>query len=70
MGSFLIFGFAGLFWFDFLSASASAKVIDWTTNFASLIYFSATSSTALALRRPSATSSARSSAHVWHFERR
>ena len=42
MGSFLIFAFVGLFGFDFLSASASAKVINWTTNFASLIYFSAT----------------------------
>jgi uncharacterized membrane protein YfcA len=42
MGSFLIFAFVGLFGFDFLAASASAKVINWTTNFASLIYFSAT----------------------------
>jgi uncharacterized membrane protein YfcA len=40
MGSFLIFAFVGIFGFDFLSASASAKVINWTTNFASLIYFS------------------------------
>jgi hypothetical protein len=42
MGSFLLFAFVGLFGFDFLSASASAKVVNWTTNFASLIYFSAT----------------------------
>ena len=42
MGSFLIFAFVGIFGFDFLSASASAKVVNWTTNFASLIYFSAT----------------------------
>ena len=41
-GSFLIFAFVGLFGFDFLSASASAKAVNWTTNFASLIYFSAT----------------------------
>lgn len=39
MGSFLIFAFVGLFGFDFLSASASAKVINWSTNLASLIYF-------------------------------
>ena len=40
MGSFLIFAFVGIFGFDFLSASASAKVINWSTNLASLIYFS------------------------------
>ncbi len=40
MGSFLIFAFVGLFGFDFLSASASAKAINWATNVASLIYFS------------------------------
>lgn len=40
MGSFLIFAFVGIFGFDFLSASASAKVINWATNLASLIYFS------------------------------
>ena len=39
MGSFLIFAFVGIFGFDFLSASASAKVINWTTNLASLVYF-------------------------------
>jgi uncharacterized membrane protein YfcA len=42
MGSFLIFAFVGLFGFDFLSASASAKAVNWATNFASLIYFGAT----------------------------
>jgi hypothetical protein len=41
-GSFLIFAFVGLFGFDFLSASASAKTVNWSTNVASLIYFSAT----------------------------
>jgi len=38
-GSFLIFLFVGLFGFDFLSASASAKAINWATNIASVIYF-------------------------------
>lgn len=42
MGSFLIFAFVGLFGFDFLSASASAKAVNWATNLASLIYFSST----------------------------
>lgn len=42
MGSFLIFAFVGILGFDFLSASASAKVINWCTNLASIIYFSAT----------------------------
>ena len=38
-GSFLIFAFVGIFGFDFLSASASAKAVNWSTNIASLIYF-------------------------------
>ena len=38
-GSFLIFLFVGVFGFDFLSASASAKLINWATNLASVIYF-------------------------------
>lgn len=38
-GSFLIFLFVGVFGFDFLSASASAKVINLATNVASVIYF-------------------------------
>ena len=42
MGSFLIFTFVGLFGFDFLSASASAKVINFATNLAALILFAAT----------------------------
>ncbi len=41
-GSFLIFAFVGLFGFDFLSASASAKVVNLATNLASVIYFAAT----------------------------
>ena len=42
MGSFLIFAFVGILGFDFLSASASAKAVNWCTNLASIIYFSAT----------------------------
>lgn len=38
-GSFLIFLFVGVFGFDFLAASASAKVINLATNLASFIYF-------------------------------
>ena len=41
-GSFLIFAFVGIFGFDFLSASASAKAINLATNLASVIYFAAT----------------------------
>ena len=40
-GSFLIFLFVGVFGFDFLSASASAKVINLATNVASVIFFCA-----------------------------
>jgi uncharacterized membrane protein YfcA len=42
MGSFLIFVFIGVFGFDFLSASASAKVINVATNLAALLLFAAT----------------------------
>ncbi len=42
MGSFLIFAFVGILGFDFLSASASAKAINWCTNLASIIYFGST----------------------------
>src|SRR5207247_9316614 len=40
-GSFLIFIFIGLFGFDFLTASASAKVINFATNLSEVIYFAA-----------------------------
>jgi uncharacterized membrane protein YfcA len=42
MGSFLIFAFVGLFGFDFLSATASAKVINFATNLAALLLFAST----------------------------
>jgi uncharacterized membrane protein YfcA len=41
-GSFLILIFASYFGFEFLVASGSAKVINWATNCASVIYFVAT----------------------------
>lgn len=41
-GSFLIFIFIGLFGFDFLTASASAKVINLATNLAAVGYFALT----------------------------
>ena len=41
-GSFLIFIFIGLFGFDFLAASASAKVINLATNLSAVGYFAAT----------------------------
>ena len=43
-GSFLIFAFIGLLGFDFLRASASAKVINFSTNLAAIIYFTSTNS--------------------------
>ncbi len=41
-GSFLIFAFIGLLGFDFLRASASAKVVNLSTNLAATIYFAST----------------------------
>jgi len=41
-GSFLIFTFIGLLGFDFLTASASAKVINFATNLSAVAYFAAT----------------------------
>ncbi len=41
-GSFLIFIYICLFGFDFLTASASAKVINFATNLSAVIYFAAT----------------------------
>ena len=41
-GSFLIFIFIGLFGYDFLAASASAKVVNFATNLSALSYFAAT----------------------------
>ena len=41
-GSFLIFLFVGVFGFDFLAASAAAKVVNLGSNFAAALYFAAT----------------------------
>ncbi|KJH71327.1 TSUP family transporter [Aliterella atlantica] len=41
-GSFLIFAFIGILGFDFLKASASAKIVNFCTNLAALIYFAST----------------------------
>lgn len=41
-GSFLIFAFIGIFGFDFLAASASAKVINVATNLSAVLYFAST----------------------------
>jgi uncharacterized protein len=41
-GSFLIFIFIGIFGFDFLHASANAKIINFATNLASVTYLAAT----------------------------
>jgi uncharacterized protein len=38
-GSFLIFAFIGVLGFDFLKASASAKILNWATNFTALLAF-------------------------------
>jgi uncharacterized membrane protein YfcA len=43
-GSFLIFAFIGVFGFDFLAASARAKIVNWGTNFAAVSYFAWTGS--------------------------
>jgi uncharacterized membrane protein YfcA len=41
-GSFLIFVFVGIFGFNFLSASASAKLINFATNLSAVLYFAFT----------------------------
>ena len=41
-GSLLLFAFVGLFGYDFIAASASAKLVNVATNAASLFYFAST----------------------------
>jgi uncharacterized membrane protein YfcA len=41
-GAFLIFVFVRVFGYDFLNASASAKIINWATNFGTLALFALT----------------------------
>jgi uncharacterized protein len=50
-GGFLIFLFVGVFGFDFLAASASAKVVNLATNVASVIYFAGSRPHHLSVRR-------------------
>ncbi|NVO32685.1 sulfite exporter TauE/SafE family protein [Hymenobacter lapidiphilus] len=56
MGSFLLFSFVGLFGYDFLSASASAKLVNAITNFTALIYFAASAQILWAAAVPMAVS--------------
>ena len=53
-GSFLILIFAGLFGYEFLIASGSAKVINCATNLASVLYFASTGRILYALALPMA----------------
>ncbi len=53
-GSFLIVAFIGLFRFDFLNASASAKLVNCATNIAALVYFVATRNVLFAYALPMA----------------
>ncbi|MBC6698527.1 sulfite exporter TauE/SafE family protein [Hymenobacter puniceus] len=41
-GSFLLFAFVGLFGYDFVTSSASAKMVNVATNLAALLYFAYT----------------------------
>ena len=53
-GSFLIFAFIGLLGFDFLRASASAKVVNFSTNLAATIYFAANNNILYSIALPMA----------------
>jgi uncharacterized membrane protein YfcA len=51
-GMFLVFVFISLFGFDFLSASASAKIVNVGTNLAALIFFASTGRVLYAVAGP------------------
>ena len=51
-GSFLIFAFVGLFGFDFLAATSTAKVLNLGSNFAAALYFAVTDQVLLAAALP------------------
>jgi len=51
-GSFLIFAFVGLFGFDFLAATSTAKVLNLGSNLAAALYFAATDQVLLAAALP------------------
>ena len=56
MGSFLLFAFVGLFGYDFVTASASAKLVNAVTNLTALIYFAASGQILWAAALPMAAS--------------
>lgn len=53
-GSFLIFVFVGIFGFNFLSASASSKLINFATNLSAMLYFAFTDNILYGLAIPMA----------------
>jgi uncharacterized protein len=53
-GSFLIFVFIGVLGFDFLKASASAKILNWATNFTAILAFASAHQVLYALALPMA----------------
>jgi len=53
-GSFLIFVFIGIFGFNFLVASASAKLINFSTNLSAMLYFAFTNNILYSLAIPMA----------------
>lgn len=53
-GSFLIFAFVEVLGFDFLTASASAKILNWATNFTALLAFVSADHVLYALAMPMA----------------
>lgn len=55
-GSFLLFAFVGLFGFDFITSSASAKLVNIATNLAALAYFAYTGQILWAVALPMAIS--------------
>ncbi|RSK43938.1 sulfite exporter TauE/SafE family protein [Hymenobacter rigui] len=55
-GSFLLFAFVGLFGFDFITSSASAKLVNIATNLAALAYFAYTGQILWAVALPMAVS--------------
>jgi uncharacterized protein len=54
MGSFLIFAYVTLFHFDFLKASATAKIVNTASNMAALTYFIATGAVVFSIALPMA----------------
>jgi uncharacterized protein len=53
-GSFLIFAFIGVLGFDFLKASAFAKILNWATNFTALLAFASAHQVLYSLALPMA----------------